>query len=115
MRSLYAVLGLLGAFCPASAAVTQSGLSSTTSLITSRVTSTKSTATGTATVVKSSTSSARAANSSPSSVSTPYWLEQIKHQGVAAFNPSPGTYQVFRNVKDFGAKGELSNSRWMLF
>ena len=35
----------------------------------------------------------------------PYWLEEIKHQGVAAFNPSPATYQVFRNVKDFGAKG----------
>ena len=34
----------------------------------------------------------------------PYWLETIKHQGVAAFNPNAG-YQVFRNVKDFGAKG----------
>ncbi|KAK0956570.1 hypothetical protein LTR91_019084 [Friedmanniomyces endolithicus] len=30
----------------------------------------------------------------------------IKHQGIAAFNPSPNTYQVFRNVKDFGAKGD---------
>ena len=35
----------------------------------------------------------------------PYWLEQIKHQGVAAFNPNP-SYQVFRNVKDFGAQGQ---------
>lgn len=35
-----------------------------------------------------------------------YWLEDIKHQGYAAFNPSPETYQVFRNVKDFGAKGD---------
>lgn len=26
-----------------------------------------------------------------------YWLEQIKHQGVAAFNPNAG-YQIFRNV-----------------
>ena len=34
----------------------------------------------------------------------PYWLENTKHQGVAAFNPDTG-YQVFRNVKDFGAKG----------
>lgn len=33
-----------------------------------------------------------------------YWMEDIKHQGIAAFNPTPG-YQVFRNVKDFGAKG----------
>ncbi|KIJ21365.1 glycoside hydrolase family 55 protein [Paxillus involutus ATCC 200175] len=35
----------------------------------------------------------------------PYWLETIKHQGTSAFNPDP-TYQVFRNVKDFGAKGD---------
>lgn len=34
-----------------------------------------------------------------------YWLADIKHQGVAAFNPNAG-YQVFRNVKDFGAKGK---------
>ena len=33
-----------------------------------------------------------------------YWLEDIKHQGFAAFNPDT-SYQVFRNVKDFGAKG----------
>lgn len=37
----------------------------------------------------------------------PYWLENIKHQGVAAFNPTAG-YQVSRNVKDFGAKGYIS-------
>ncbi|KAF2162825.1 glycoside hydrolase family 55 protein [Zasmidium cellare ATCC 36951] len=35
-----------------------------------------------------------------------YWLESIKHQGLAAFNSNPGSYQVFRNVKDFGAKGD---------
>ena len=33
-----------------------------------------------------------------------YWLEHIQHQGLAAFNPV-STYQVFRNVKEFGAKG----------
>lgn len=37
--------------------------------------------------------------------STPYWLENIAHQGVSAFGASG--FQVFRNVKDFGAKGEL--------
>jgi hypothetical protein len=44
---------------------------------------------------------------SPTATSTPasYWLADIKHRGVAAFNPDP-TYQVFRNVKGFGAKGE---------
>lgn len=35
-----------------------------------------------------------------------YWLADIKHQGVAAFNSNPSEYQVFRNVKDFGAKGD---------
>lgn len=35
-----------------------------------------------------------------------YWLENIKHQGIAAFNADPSGYQVFRNVKDFGAKGD---------
>lgn len=37
----------------------------------------------------------------------PFWLEDIKHQGIAAFNPDPSSYQVFRNVKDFGAKGDV--------
>ncbi|KAJ7702300.1 beta-1,3-glucanase [Mycena rosella] len=34
-----------------------------------------------------------------------FWLEAIKHQGKAAYNPD-SSYQVFRNVKDFGAKGD---------
>lgn len=36
--------------------------------------------------------------------STPYWYETISHQGISAFGPSG--YEVFRNVKDYGAKGE---------
>ncbi|KAG8220683.1 glycoside hydrolase family 55 protein [Butyriboletus roseoflavus] len=36
----------------------------------------------------------------------PYWLETITHQGTAPFNPNPSSYQVFRNVKDYGAKGD---------
>lgn len=36
-----------------------------------------------------------------------YWLEDIKHQGVAAFNPT-ANYTVFRNVKDYGAFGALA-------
>ncbi len=36
----------------------------------------------------------------------PYWLESIKHQGIAAFNPTPSSYKVFRNVKDYGAVGD---------
>lgn len=36
-----------------------------------------------------------------------YWLADISYQGVAAFNPD-STYQVFRNVKDYGAKGRYT-------
>ena len=38
---------------------------------------------------------------------SPYWLADITHQGVAAFNRDPSSYKVFRNVKDYGAKGTL--------
>ncbi len=38
--------------------------------------------------------------------SDPYWLESLTHHGTAAFNADPSSYQVFRNVKDFGAKGD---------
>lgn len=34
-----------------------------------------------------------------------FWLESIAHQGVSPLGPSG--YTVFRNVKDFGAKGTL--------
>jgi glucan 1,3-beta-glucosidase len=53
------------------------------------------------------------------STCAPYWMENIKHQGVAAFNKNATTmqfnqngtyglagYQVFRNVKDYGAVGD---------
>ncbi|KAF3932746.1 hypothetical protein ABW19_dt0205660 [Dactylella cylindrospora] len=33
-----------------------------------------------------------------------YWLDEIAHQGKAPYAPSG--YQVYRNVKDFGAKGD---------
>jgi len=35
----------------------------------------------------------------------PFWMQNIKHQGVAAFNDDTSS-QVFRNVKDFGAVGD---------
>ncbi|KAJ5909416.1 Pectin lyase fold/virulence factor [Penicillium tannophilum] len=37
---------------------------------------------------------------------TSYWLADIAHQGIAAFNSDPSSYTVFRNVKDYGAKGD---------
>lgn len=33
-----------------------------------------------------------------------YWLEDISHQGLAPYAGSG--YSVFRNVKDYGAKGK---------
>lgn len=39
---------------------------------------------------------------------SPYWLESIAHQGISAFDSNPASYQVFRNVKSFGAKGKIS-------
>ena len=47
--------------------------------------------------------------SSNGTASTTFWLENIKHQGVAAFRKD-STYQVFRNVKDFGAKGRYRHT-----
>ena len=42
-------------------------------------------------------------NASPSD---PYWLQNIAHQGYAPYAPSPSSYSVYRNVKDYGAVGD---------
>lgn len=42
-------------------------------------------------------------------VQAAYWMEEIAHQGLASFNEDK-TYQVFRNVKDFGAVGDGGQS-----
>lgn len=34
-----------------------------------------------------------------------FWMEDISHQGVAPYH-SNSDYQVFRNVRDYGAKGD---------
>lgn len=41
---------------------------------------------------------------SGSSAGSGYWLASIKRQGTVAFGNS-SSYQIFRNVMDFGAKG----------
>ncbi|KAF9044173.1 exo-beta-1,3-glucanase [Panaeolus papilionaceus] len=41
-----------------------------------------------------------------SGASDPFWMQSIKHQGKAPFNPNPSSYKVFRNVKDYGAVGD---------
>jgi glucan 1,3-beta-glucosidase len=34
-----------------------------------------------------------------------FWMEEIAHEGKSPYHPN-ATYQVFRNVKDFGAVGD---------
>ncbi|KAF8757624.1 Glycoside hydrolase family 55 protein [Rhizoctonia solani] len=36
----------------------------------------------------------------------PYWVEAIKHRGSAPYSDDPAGYKVYRNVKDYGAKGD---------
>lgn len=52
------------------------------------------------------TNSTTSTNSTDLSNGTCYfWLEHVQHQGLAPFSGVP-SYQVFRNVKDFGAVGD---------
>jgi glucan 1,3-beta-glucosidase len=53
-------------------------------------------------IVQSVVEAAEAAVVDPS-----YWLADISHQGLAAFNSNPPGYKVFRNVKDYGAVGKF--------
>ncbi|KAJ5823632.1 hypothetical protein N7447_005972 [Penicillium robsamsonii] len=55
---------------------------------------------------KTNTASAKHGVAAVAAADTPYWLADIAHQGIAAFNPNPSGYTVFRNVKDYGAKGD---------
>jgi glucan 1,3-beta-glucosidase len=59
-------------------------------------------------LVKSSTTKVSAQVAAATVGSAPYWLESVTHQGISAFNSNPASYQVFRNVKSFGAKGRNS-------
>jgi glucan 1,3-beta-glucosidase len=40
-------------------------------------------------------------------VAQSYWYEWIAHRGLAPYNAQGSAYQVYRNVKTFGAKGML--------
>ena len=40
----------------------------------------------------------------PQAAGQAYWYEQIAHQGISAFGASG--YKVYRNVKDYGARGK---------
>ncbi|KAF3930408.1 hypothetical protein AA313_de0209493 [Arthrobotrys entomopaga] len=54
--------------------------------------------------VSATTTTTSRTTTTTSPAKTGYWMDAIKHQGYA---PYAGTgYQVYRNVKDFGAKGD---------
>lgn len=42
--------------------------------------------------------------------SSSYWLANINRQGIVAYGTDSG-YKVYRNVKDYGAKGEKKSQR----
>jgi hypothetical protein len=60
--------------------------------------------TSAAPVAQSETSTAPPSQT-PAAAASGYWLESIQHQGVAPFNDDK-SYKIFRNVKDFGVKGD---------
>lgn len=62
--------------------------------------------TGVASADLSKATEAIVANIAVEAADVSYWLAEIAHQGKAAFNPNPSSYTVFRNVKDYGAKGD---------
>lgn len=43
----------------------------------------------------------------PRAAADGYWLNHLSGKGIAPFNANPAGYKVFRNVKDYGAKGKF--------
>ncbi|KAI1864522.1 uncharacterized protein JN550_008809 [Neoarthrinium moseri] len=84
--------------------------SSSSSSVSSTGTSSSASITSSASVSSSSSSSFTSSSTSSSASSAAsacaYWLEDIKSQGIASFNDDSASYKVFRNVKDYGAKGD---------
>ncbi|PMD39334.1 glycoside hydrolase family 55 protein [Hyaloscypha variabilis F] len=111
MSLFYLALGLLGAVGPVAAAQVSipqvsSVVSKATSSFAPAVTYVGPTGSASSALKTSSTSKAAPKVAAATPSATPYWLESIAHQGISAFNSAPASYQVFRNVKNFGAKGD---------
>lgn len=58
----------------------------------------------TPTTVSASASTNKVAIAAVSTSTCAYWMDEITHQGVAAFNPN-SSYVVYRNVMTYGAVG----------
>ncbi|KAJ3396013.1 hypothetical protein HDU92_004316 [Lobulomyces angularis] len=35
-----------------------------------------------------------------------FWISQVSHNGISAFHLNPSSYKVYRNVRDYGARGD---------
>ncbi|CAD7060712.1 unnamed protein product [Tilletia caries] len=42
----------------------------------------------------------------PDSGYVPFWYKRIAHHGTSPYHPNASTYQIYRNVRDFGATGD---------
>jgi hypothetical protein len=113
MPFFHLAISLLSVIGPVTAAkVSISQVSSAVQLATSSfapaVTYAGPTGSASSILAKSSTTKVSPQGAAATAGAAPYWLESITHQGISAFNSNPATYQVFRNVKSFGAKGKNS-------
>lgn len=45
-------------------------------------------------------------STNPNDLQTGYWFSSIRHQGTAPYSVNSSSYVVYRNVKDYGAKGK---------
>lgn len=52
-------------------------------------------------------SSCTAALTPQAGANDPHWMQTITRRGKSAYNSNPSTYKVYRNVKDYGAKGGM--------
>jgi glucan 1,3-beta-glucosidase len=105
---LYFLAGMAAASPAVSVPEVSSVVSSVTASFVAAVLYTGPTSGASSSLKTSSTSKGTAPVATPETAAvgaTPYWFELIKHQGISVFNSNPSSYQVFRNVKDFGAKG----------
>jgi glucan 1,3-beta-glucosidase len=111
MPFFYLAISLLSAIGSVTAAkVSISQVSSAVQLATSSfapaVTYAGPTGSASSILAKSPTNKVSPQGAAATAGAAPYWLESITHQGISAFNSNPASYQVFRNVKSFGAKGK---------
>jgi hypothetical protein len=106
----FSLLSVIGSVTAAKVSISEvsSAVQLATSSFAPAVTYAGPTGSASSVLVKSSTTKVSPKVAAATAGAAPYWLESITHQGISAFNSNPASYQVFRNVKSFGAKGKNS-------